>query len=90
MLTPQQFAEWQAFYKIEPWGFQTDDMQFSFTRKMMADVMGAKKRNGQPITIEDVSLSKMFSEQKAPKTQSVEEMKAILLALAGGKEENNG
>jgi len=56
----------------------------------MADVMGAKKRNGQPITIEDVSLSKMFSEQKAPKPQSVEEMKAILLALAGGKEENNG
>ena len=55
----------------------------------MADVMGAKKRNDQPITIEDVSLSKMFSEQKAPKTQSIEEMKAILLALAG-KEENNG
>lgn len=89
MLTPQQFAEWQAFYKIEPWGFQIEDMQFSFTRKMMADVMGAKKRNDQPITIEDVSLSKMFSEQKAPKTQSIEEMKAILLALAG-KEENNG
>ena len=89
MLTPQQFAEWQAFYKIEPWGFQIEDMQFSFTRKMMADVMGAKKRNGQPITIEDVSLSKMFSEQKAPKTQSIEEMKAILLALAGN-EENNG
>ena len=43
MLTPQQFAEWQAFYKIEPWGFQTDDMQFSFTRKMMADVMGSQE-----------------------------------------------
>jgi len=64
-------------------------MQFSFTRKMMADVMGAKKRNDQPITIEDVSLSKMFSEQKAPKSQSIDEMKAILYALAG-KEENNG
>ena len=64
-------------------------MQFSFTRKMMADVMGAKKRNDQPVTIEDVSLSKLFLEQKAPKSQSIDEMKAILYALAG-KEENNG
>ena len=52
--------------------------------------MGARKRGDQPIAIEDVSLSKLFSDKRAPKTQSVEEMKAILLALAGGKEENNG
>ena len=89
MLTPEQFAEWQAFYKLEPWGFQINDMQFSFTRKMMADVMGAKKRGDQPIAIEDVSLSKLFSEKRAPKSQSIDEMKAILYALAG-KEENNG
>jgi len=56
---------------------------------MMADVMGARKRGDQPIAIEDVSLSKLFSDKRAPKSQSIDEMKAILYALAG-KEENNG
>jgi len=91
LLTEEQFREWMAFYNEEPFGFWERDIQFAFTRKFMADVSGAKYKDGKAISIEDVSLSKLMEPRKE---QSVDEMKSLLMMLAGvateGEEGENG
>ena len=90
ILTVQQFREWQIYYDCEPWGSLEDDEQGAFTRKIMLEAQGAKRKDGSPFSITDYSLSFMreknyeaLMEKKKGiiQEQSPDEMKNILLGI---------
>ena len=76
------------YYNCEPWGSLEDDEQNAFTRKTMFEAQGAKRKDGNPFSITDYSLSFMREKSYEALTkkkkgitqeQSPEEMKNILL-----------
>lgn len=93
----KQLREWQAFHTLEPWGEENDDLQQAYTRKIIADVVGAKKKSGKPFSIYDLSFGKLRVEERnrvrgkvEPPRQSVEEMKQILKGIHGVSQANKG
>jgi hypothetical protein len=75
------------YYSIEPWGQPEDDLQHSFTRVMLLESQGMKRKDKQPFNITDFSLNKA-REKAASKNygvrrkQTPEEMKQILMSIA--------
>jgi hypothetical protein len=82
MLTAKQIQEWFEFYNLEPFGSAYEDKQHAYTRHIMALSGGLKKKNSnQSFDIVDFCL--LRQEETEHKKQSVEEMKEIMLAVAG-------
>jgi hypothetical protein len=50
-LSSSQFAEWQAFYSLEPWGFWHEWAMAGAVRKTIADVNRGEGQ--QPYDVED-------------------------------------
>ena len=42
-LTPKQFAEWAAFYNLEPWGFEVEDHRLGIIAASLFRAQGNKE-----------------------------------------------
>lgn len=74
-LTSSQLAEWEAFYKIEPWGCRVEDYRFGV---VASTLLSPSIKKGRKVP----KWNEIFPEYvKTPKKQSVEEMKSILMSM---------
>lgn len=86
-LTARQIAEWEAYNEIDPIGEWRADYRTSYIAWMVTNlfIQAYGKKGAQGAKFEDFIL--MWGDNgKEEKTQSVEEMKAILTALASSQE----
>lgn len=44
-LTSAQFAEWEAFFSLEPWGFEMDNFRAGIVASTVANFSQASKRH---------------------------------------------
>lgn len=85
ILTSEQLSEWMAFYNLEPFGFEMERNKFGMLTSTVANVFASKK-SGDSFTVNDFYPRPediMFKKDKKLKKQDVEEMKEILMQLAG-------
>jgi len=98
MLSTKQLREWRAYYRLEPWGEESTDLQHAYTRKIIAEVFGGKKKAGKAFSIYDLSFDKLRVEERDRRRgtgltkpqQSVEDMKQILKGIHGISQANKG
>lgn len=72
-----EFAEWMAFYRIEPWGEERADYRSAMIAQVMANIFRGK--NSRPHKVEDFLL---FRE---PKQQTWQQQKDVLMRGFGLK-----
>ena len=72
----REFAEWIAFWSIEPWGEQLADLRCGIIGSLIANIHA---KEGKKFTVED--FMPVYGESKA-EPQSPEQMQAIFKALA--------
>lgn len=86
-------------YQLEPWGEEKDDLQHAYTRKVIAEVFGAKSKSGKGLSIYDMSMERLRASERerrrarnepAEPKQSVDEMKNILQSIASVTKANKG
>lgn len=81
-LTAKQLREWEVYYNKEPFGQELGFYQSAIISSVIANVnRGKNSRSYKP---EDF-IPKMYLGEK--KKQSVEEMRKILMAMAGVKKD---
>ena len=87
VLTSSQITEWQAYDRIDPIGKWRDEYIIAVLASVIMNIAKSVwgKKNVKPSSPKDFmpNWEKAFDK---PKPQSVEEMKQILFALAGVKE----
>lgn len=75
-ITSRQFAEWQAFFELEPFGSRWDDLRFGqLAAVLRAAVLGAGGVKGKPATAEQLFPPPDAAERK---TQTANRLKATL------------
>lgn len=88
-LTAFQLAEWEAFDKIDPLGSFRDDFRMATmcaTNTNLAIQVNSSKKNPKLTTALDFMPDWDGSlKERRNKKQSVEEMKALLLGIAGAQ-----
>jgi len=62
----RQFAEWMAFWAMEPWGAQIDDVRWSVTQSLVANALGGAKTKPS-----DFSLCKRIARQSPDEIERV-------------------
>lgn len=77
MIDSREFAEWMAFYQVEPFGEERDDMRQAIMPYMFASAFSKK---GKKVRYEDFLVSNMLHPK--PKEQTAEQMKAVLKMVA--------
>jgi len=70
-----ELAEWMAYYALDPWGCQRDDLQAGIIACTIANANSGKGRAFQPIDFMP------YADGKQDQTQ--DDMKAILETIAG-------
>ena len=62
-LTAEQFAEWAAFFGLEPWGFHEENRRMAVVASTVANMSGKKVKRPVPVTD---FMPKDSSEQEEP------------------------
>lgn len=85
-LSEQELTEWVAYYRIEPFGEQRADIRTASLCATIANCNRDPKKKPSPYTLKDFLL---YDESRfyAPKKQSVDQIKALLMQLANPKTE---
>lgn len=79
LLTSAQLAEWEAFYQLEPFGPQAEDVRFAQLTALIANVNRAK---GEPaVKVSDA----MLGDQTKPEPTE-DELRAKILGAFGIKQ----
>jgi hypothetical protein len=65
-MSAREWAEWQLYYDVEPFGDRRGDYQAALIAKMIADVQNAKKTGGGELTIDDLLLQFNLRDELAP------------------------
>jgi hypothetical protein len=80
-LTASQLAEWEAFYRLEPFGNEQDNHRFGMIctviMSAIEQIFGDKKRKPHKWQPSD-----FFPTEEKPKTQTADEMKQKLMSIA--------
>ena len=83
MIDSKEFAEWMAYYQIEPFGEERADLREAMVPFMLANAFGEK---GKKPKLEDFLISNLINDE--PKLrQSLEEMQVKLKGIAKRYEE---
>lgn len=77
-ISSKQFAEWMAFYSIEPWGLQRDNLLAAMTPLMLAQVY--RKKGSRRPKLKDWIL---WPEVREKLEQSDDEVVAGVLSFFG-------
>jgi len=78
----REFAEWQAYRRIEPWGLERGDLNAAMVCAVIANVNAAKGRRYKP--------SDFMPRFDAPRRQSAEEMQRRLMGIIKMQEAARG
>lgn len=85
-LTSKQLSEWEAFLRIDPIDSLKDDIRIAGLESLITNIVQqlyADPKKGKPTSTTPLDfIIDWVGEEKEPKKQSVEEMKAILMGLA--------
>jgi hypothetical protein len=81
ILTAHQLEEWFEYYKLEPFGSLYDDTQQAYTRYTVAIANGLQRKNKVPFEVDDWAI--LSRKPKKSHKQTTEDMKNIMLAVAG-------
>lgn len=73
----EELSEWMAFNKIEPFGYERDDMRFAILTCVIANCNRSSKQ--RPFKISDFMLK--FDRLDKPREQTDEEIEATLMQL---------
>lgn len=76
LFTAKQFFDWQAYYQLEPFGGERDDLNAANVAQVVANVNRGK--NQRPYTLDDMRLK---WEQERPERTS-EQLFAMLKLIA--------
>lgn len=78
-ISVHEFREWQAYYKIEPFGEERQDLRIA---SIVATILNVVRKKGKaPIRIRDAMIR--FGEPVAKKARPWQQLKAIGKAIAG-------
>lgn len=78
-ISSQELTEWQAFFKLEPWGTEVELLGHAQTAATLANINRGK--GTQPYSVKD------FMPKFDKKPQTVNEMKAALQSWAAAVED---
>jgi hypothetical protein len=80
-MSSAEVTEWQAFYRLEPFGRTADDMSRAVPGQIAVNMH--LKKGARPIPLDEIVVdwSGELREQREKKGQSVETMKSILKAM---------
>ena len=70
-----ELAEWMAYYTLDPWGTQRDDLQAGIIASTIANANSGKGRAFQPIDFMPYA--------EGNKAQTTDDMKSLLNSMAG-------
>lgn len=76
-ISSQELSEWMAYYSLEPWGTETDDLRAGIVASTIANVNRDPKKRRKPYTAQDFAPQWGKSEPKKEE-QTVEEQQRIL------------
>lgn len=62
-MSSREFAEWQAYYRLEPFGPDRQDAGHAITSMVVAETNRDSKKRSQPYTVQD--FLPIFSEEQA-------------------------
>lgn len=79
-LGTRRILEWMRYERLEPWGEQRADLRSAIIAATLANVHRDPRRRPQPFTPAD--FMPRFGEPPRPKRQSLDEMRAVLMAAA--------
>ena len=82
-LTSVQLSEWEAYDRFDPVGSWRDDFRLAYLNSLITNLtIGVHGKKGAKHTSPMDFMLEWGEGKKEPKTQSVEEMKEILMAFA--------
>lgn len=78
------FAEWMAFYRIEPFGELRGDYRAGLIASTLAEIHRDKKKRSRPFSILDFVPKFGMGSSKPPtsKKQTVEQQRSAIMAIA--------
>ena len=85
-LSSSEWAEWFAYYNLNPFGPDVDDLRFGISTSMFANANRDPKKQ-KAFSLEDFMFSK--KSRKKPRAQTWEEQLALVVAInkaAGGED----
>lgn len=83
----RELTEWAAYYELEPWGTEVEDLRIATVLAMMANINRDPKKKSTPFTPDDFMPNR---EQPETEEQTWEEQADILMAWAKVWEHNFG
>lgn len=78
-------AEWEAFYTLEPWGFEMETNRYGVVCSTMANCMAGKKGGGS-FGPDDFFVMPEKVLEKLRKKQTTEEMRELLMSMVPEEE----
>ena len=82
-MSSREFSEWQAYFRLQPFGAQRDDLRIAVLDALMANINRDTKQKQTPFTAEDFLLRWDTSDADQPQQMDAMKELAISLAAAG-------
>jgi hypothetical protein len=83
LITAREFAEWQAFYNLEPWGGEADDLRTALL--LMAAGAGKGRKLSDLLPRRFLGAIREKGYDTATRRQSSEDMKRVVRGWSGRK-----
>lgn len=80
-VSPREFWEWVAFYRMDPWGEERADLRMGQLAAMTGNIH--RKKGARAFKASDFILFSASGKGRKGSGQSVQEMKAALRSFAG-------
>ncbi len=84
-MSAQEFAEWMAFFEMEPWGYDMENWRFGMLAATMANLHRDPKKRRKPYRPEDF-MPKSRREKRAKSWQDLKAIARLWNRVLGGRE----
>lgn len=76
-MSSREFAEWAAYWSLEPWGWEADSWRTAMLASIIANTARDPKKRRRPFTVDDF-LPKLSAEIPTPASVATEDRQAAL------------
>lgn len=83
-MSSREFAEWMAYYTLEPFGVEREDLRAAIVASTIANANRDPKKKRQPY--EPADFMPQFEEKKALSPEDLKAKVEVLNALFGGRD----
>ena len=84
-MSSSEFAEWLAYYTVEPWGFEIENWRSALITSMVANTARDPKKHRKPYQPSDF-IPDLDGEDKQPLSwEALKEKTSMVFASLGGR-----